>query len=207
MIAIIDYGAGNIKSVQNALQAIGTSGELVSTSDKLLDGGFTHTILPGVGAYGQAMEMLKKRGLDLALCEYVARGGALLGICLGFQLLFEWGYEFGKHKGLGLLKGDVVGFDRDKFKSPLKVPHMGWNLINFDSKYNAIGRDLNKSEYFYFVHSYHVQCDSQLVLGECEYGYSFVAAAGAKRVYGFQPHPEKSGKAGLKVLKNFKELV
>lgn len=205
MIAIINYGAGNIKSVQNALLAVGSQGRLVSSKDELLGGGFTHAILPGVGAFGEAIAKLKERELDEALREYVARGGALLGICLGFQLLFERGYEFGSHAGLGLLRGEVVSFDKDKFKTSLKIPHMGWNEISF-SKQNSLTKGLKSSEYFYFVHSFHAICDDDLALGTCEYGYKFIAAAGASRVWGFQPHPEKSASAGLKILKNFKEM-
>lgn len=205
MIAIINYGAGNIKSVQNALLGVNSNSTLISSKEELLCGKFSHAILPGVGAFGEAMTKLKERGLDDALREYVARGGALLGICLGFQLLFEHGYEFGSHKGLGLLKGEVVGFDKNKFKTQLKIPHMGWNEINFNRQ-TALTKGLKQAEYFYFVHSFHAVCDESLVIGTCEYGYKFVAAAGAGRVFGFQPHPEKSAHAGLEILKNFKEM-
>lgn len=205
MIAIINYGAGNIKSVQNTLNAIGQNSELISSPKRLLDGEFSHAILPGVGAFGQAMLKLKSHGLDDALREYVARGNALLGICLGFQMLFKRGFEFGSHEGLGLLDGEVVEFKKDKFKTPLKVPHMGWNEINFTRK-TAINEGLSHDEYFYFVHSFHAICDDDIALGTCEYGYKFVAAAGTGKVWGFQPHPEKSAKAGLTILKNFKEI-
>lgn len=203
-IAVIDYGVGNIHSVLNALNAVQADGVLVSEPDELFK--FKKAILPGVGAFAQAMHKLKQSNMDNALKEYIKGDVKLLGICLGMQLLFERGHEFGLHDGLGIIKGEVIGFDLKKFKSPCKIPHMGWNLIEF-TRQNDITKDMSLSEYFYFVHSYHVVCDDDVVLGRSEYGYSFVSAICDKNIYGFQPHPEKSSKSGLCVLRNFKELV
>ncbi len=203
MIGIIDYGAGNLQSVINAFEKLNLSAQLVRNAEELAK--FERVILPGVGAFGEAMKKLKASNLDEAIKDFVASGRPFLGICLGMQLLFEKSSEFGEHAGLGLLRGEVVKFDDAKFDEPLKVPHTGWNVINFVRE-TPINRGLKKSEYLYFVHSYHVICDENAVLGSSEYGYKFTSAVAIDNVFGFQPHPEKSHDTGLKILQNFGRL-
>lgn len=202
-IAIVDYGLGNIHSVQNALSFIGASSVLESKPSKISS--YDKLILPGVGAFGDAMDRLKKTGMDRAVKDFASSGKPLLGVCLGLHLLFKKGYEFGEHEGLGVLDGEVVRFDESRFNEPLKVPHMGWNTCEF-CKQSALNAGLKKSEYFYFVHSYHVICDESVVLATTNYGYDFISAVAQGNIYAFQPHPEKSHNVGLKILKNFVEL-
>ena len=202
-IAIVDYGLGNIHSVQNALSFIGASSRLESEPKELKN--YDKVILPGVGAYGDAMYRLKKTGMDKAVKDFASSNKPLLGVCLGLHLLFKKGYEFGEREGLGILDGEIVKFDESKFNEPLKIPHMGWNTCEF-CKQSALNAGLKKSEYFYFVHSYHVICDESLVLATTNYGYDFISAVESKNIYAFQPHPEKSHNVGLKILKNFVEL-
>ncbi|WP_096023944.1 imidazole glycerol phosphate synthase subunit HisH [Campylobacter lanienae] len=203
MIGIIDYGAGNIRSVQNALEFVGAKSELVSDADRLKS--YDKLLLPGVGAFGKAMEQLKSNNLDSAILEFISKGKPFLGICLGMQLLFDKSYEFGEHSGLGVIKGSIVEFDKSKFNEPLKVPHMGWNRAKF-TKQSKIIDGLKDSAYLYFVHSYHAVCDNKFALAYTDYGYEFVSAVEYENVYGFQPHPEKSHENGLRIIKNFMEL-
>lgn len=203
MIAIIDYNAGNIQSVINAVEFLGEKAVLVSKPDDLVK--FDKAILPGVGAFGEAMNKLKSANLDKAICEFVAQNKPFLGICLGMQLLFEKSFEFGESDGLGILKGSVVKFDESKFDKNLKIPHMGWNSCEFTQD-TPINRNLDKSAYLYFVHSFHVVCDDKIVLSKTNYGYDFVSSVTKDNIFGFQPHPEKSHENGLKILKNFMEL-
>ncbi|EAK0826949.1 imidazole glycerol phosphate synthase subunit HisH [Campylobacter fetus] len=203
MIGIIDYGAGNIKSVKNAFEYVGSKSELISFGDNLKK--YDKLILPGVGAYGDAMQKLRVNGLEDGILEFIKSGKPFLGICLGMQLLFERGFEFGEHKGLGVIKGDVIKFDESKFNKHLKVPHIGWNSCEF-KKECSINRGLPKSSYLYFVHSYHAVCDDESVLAVTTYGYEFVSAVCKDNIFGFQPHPEKSHENGLKIIKNFVEL-
>lgn len=203
MIGIIDYGAGNIKSVVNAFNKVGARSELVSDPCKL--NGYDKLVLPGVGAFKKAMAELEKNGMNFAIKDFISSKKPFLGICLGMQLLFDESEEFGVSNGLGVIRGRVVKFDKDKFQTPLKIPHVGWNSITFTNK-TPINSGLKDSEYFYFVHSFHVVCDDEFVLGTSEYGYKFVSAVIKDNVFGFQPHPEKSHNIGLKILQNFKEL-
>lgn len=203
MIGIIDYKAGNIRSVINAFSFLGQECELVSDAGRLKF--YDRVVLPGVGAFGEAMARLKAANFDEAAREFIATGKPFLGICLGMQLLFEQSEEFGSNPGLGLISGRVVKFDTARFEQPLKVPQVGWNLLNF-TKRTPINAGLDKSEYLYFVHSYHVVCDEKFALAFSDYGYKFVSAVACENIYGFQPHPEKSHEAGLKILENFARL-
>ena len=202
MIAIVDYNMGNLRSVQNAFDKIGESAVIQKDPDRLKD--YDKLVLPGVGAFGDAMEHLKKSGLDEALIEYADSGKPLLGVCLGMQLLFNSSCEFGSHKGLGLIDGEVELFDKSRFKTPLKVPHMGWNEIETDS--SALFKGLDEKFYLYFVHSYHVKTDEKFIIGKTHYGYDFASAVQRDNIFGFQPHPEKSHENGLKILKNFTDI-
>jgi glutamine amidotransferase len=198
---------GNLASVINAFAKVGADAILESDPAKLSQ--YDKLILPGVGAYGDAMEHLRANGMDEAVIDFAASGKPLLGICLGMQLLFESSEEFAKDEngtqGLGLIPGKVVAFDEKKFDHPLKVPHMGWNEL-FQQKETAIFAGLNKDFYLYFVHSFHAVCDDQYVIGKTHYGYEFVSAVQNGNIYGIQPHPEKSHDNGLKIIENFAKL-
>jgi glutamine amidotransferase len=202
MIAIVDYNMGNLRSVQNAFDKIGANAVIEKDPDRLKD--YDKLVLPGVGAFGDAMEHLKKSALDEALIDYANSGKPFLGVCLGMQLLFNSSSEFGSHKGLGLIDGEVELFDKSRFKTPLKVPHMGWNEIETSS--SILFKGLDKKFYLYFVHSYHVKTDERFIIGKTHYGYDFASAVQKDNIFGFQPHPEKSHENGLKILKNFTDI-
>jgi glutamine amidotransferase len=194
---------GNLASVKNAFDLLGEKVVVESDPDKLIT--YDRIILPGVGAFGDAMEHLQVRGMDEAVREYARSGKYLLGICLGMQLLFESSEEFGISEGLGLIEGRVVAFDTSRFSTPLKVPHMGWNRM-FTTDH-PLFEGLDEAHYLYFVHSYHALCASQSdSIGESVYGYRFTSAVAHDNVMGIQPHPEKSHRNGLRILKNFINL-
>ena len=206
MIAIVDYGMGNLRSVQKGFERVGaaaaivTHAEQVRAADKL--------VLPGVGAFGDAMDQLNRRGLAGAVREAAQCGRPFLGICLGLQLLFEGSDEEGDHAGLSVLGGRVVRFDFSTLPGgrDLKVPHMGWNEVFWERPCPLLA-GLDRGTYFYFVHSYHVRpCDAELCAGTCRYGYDFTAVVRKDNLYATQFHPEKSQQAGLTILKNFAAL-
>ncbi|MBR1384847.1 MAG: imidazole glycerol phosphate synthase subunit HisH [Ruminococcus sp.] len=198
MIAIIDYGAGNIFSVKNALDDLGI--ESVLTSDKEVIRSADKIILPGVGAFKAAMEMLNASGLVDTLKEQ-ARLKPFLGICLGMQLMFEKSFEFGESEGLGLIKGYVDRIDEPE----LVIPHMGWNKLVYN--HNCPLFEGIDESYVYFVHSYKAFCDDKDLYAYCEYGHKVPAVVGdGKYLYGCQFHPEKSGAVGLKMLQNFSKM-
>lgn len=202
MIAIVDYGVGNLFSLKSSLAAIGA--EVVVTRDAGLLRSAHKLILPGVGAFEDAARKLRECGLDTVIKEEAARGKPILGICLGMQLLFEKSYEFGEHRGLGLIPGSVVpmaGF----IPPELKIPHIGWNTLRF-KKSSPLFRFISEGDCVYFVHSYFAaQCDDS-VIADTEYGQWLTAAVQNKNVFGCQFHPEKSGSVGLNILKAFAEL-
>ncbi len=196
-IGIVDYNMGNLASVKNAFDKIGANAKIVNSPDKIKN--YDKLILPGVGAFGDAMQHLKSTGMDEAIKDFVKSGKFLLGVCLGMQLLFEKSEEFGEHEGLGFIEGEVVYFDKKKL-GERKIPHMGWNkLFNNNS---PLFKGLN-NPYLYFVHSLHVVCDDKYAIGKTIYGYEFVSAVNKDNIFGFQPHPEKSHNEGLKILENF----
>jgi glutamine amidotransferase len=200
MIAIIDYNMGNLASVQNAFTKLGKETTVESNPAKFQE--YDKLVLPGVGAFGDAMEHLKERNMTDAIKEFAQSGKPMLGICLGMQLLFESSQEFGEHEGLGLIAGNVVKFDSNKFDEPLKVPHMGWNRMF--TKKHSLFNGLDDEHYLYFVHTYHVTCkDENDIIGQTYYGYKFTSAVAHDNIMGIQPHPEKSHKNGLKILENF----
>ncbi len=203
MIGIVDYNMGNLASVINAFAKMGVDATLESDPSRLSQ--YDKLILPGVGAFADAMEHLKENGMDEAIVAYAQTGKPLLGICLGMQLLFDSSQEFGTTQGLGLIPGNVVAFDKTKFDHKLKVPHMGWNEL-FVQKNTPLFSGLKKDFYLYFVHSFHAECNDQYTIGKTHYGYEFVSAVQNKNVYGIQPHPEKSHENGLKIIENFAKL-
>lgn len=199
MIAIVDYGAGNIFSVKNALDYIGVENMLTADAKDLVNA--DRIILPGVGAFPWAMKMLNSSGLVDVIREQ-AKVKPFLGICLGMQLIFDKGYEFEETDGLGLIKGTVKKIERDD----LSIPHMGWNSLIVNNECPLLD-GLSQDEYVYFVHSYAAVCDDKDVAAYCDYGGKITALVyDGKYVYGSQFHPEKSGAAGLKMLKNFSKL-
>jgi glutamine amidotransferase len=202
LIGIVDYNMGNLASVINAFEIVGADIAVESDPSKLKE--YDKLILPGVGAFGDAMEHLKENGMDKAVKEYAKSGKPLLGICLGMQLLFESSEEFGSSQGLGLIEGKVVAFDKSKFDHKLKVPHMGWNEM-FQNN-NPLFNGLPDEFYLYFVHSFHAVCDDKYAIGKTYYGYEFVSAVNKENIYGIQPHPEKSHENGLKIIENFIKL-
>ncbi|RLA58769.1 MAG: imidazole glycerol phosphate synthase subunit HisH [Epsilonproteobacteria bacterium] len=203
MIGIVDYNMGNLASVINAFKSIGIDARLESDPSKLCH--YDKVVLPGVGAFGDAMEHLQSNGMDKAVKDFAASGKPLLGICLGMQLLFDSSEEFGLTEGLGLIPGEVLAFNPAKFDHALKVPHMGWNEL-FVEKDSPLFTGLPKDFYLYFVHSFHVKCEDKYALGKTHYGYKFVSAVQNKNIYGIQPHPEKSHDNGLKIIENFAKL-
>ncbi|WP_294956142.1 imidazole glycerol phosphate synthase subunit HisH [Sulfurovum sp.] len=203
MIGIVDYHMGNLASVINAFKKTGADARLESDPSKL--GQYDKLILPGVGAFGDAMEHLQRNGMDEAVKTFAQSGKPLLGICLGMQLLFESSEEFGSTEGLGLIPGKVVAFDESKFDHPLKVPHMGWNEL-FVQKETSLFDSLPDDFYLYFVHSYHAVCNNRYAIGKTHYGYEFVSAVQNGNIFGIQPHPEKSHENGLKIIENFSKL-
>ena len=200
MIAIVDYGAGNIFSVKNALDYLGLENRL--TSDKEFIKSADEIILPGVGAFPSAMKMLENSGL-VETIKSEATKKPFLGICLGMQLIFEKGYEFEECDGLGLIKGSV----RKMENTDLIITHMGWNKLEILNNCKLLD-GLGDNEYVYFVHSYKAECDDKNISAYCEYGGRVPALVhDGKYVYGAQFHPEKSGETGLKILKNFGGLI
>lgn len=200
MIAIIDYGVGNIKNVYKAFKGLGL--DVVVTSDKSVIDKSSVIVLPGVGAYKDAMDNLYKHDLANCIKKNANNGKLLFGICLGMQLLFEKSYEDGEWNGLGLLEGEIVRFEGD-----LKVPQMGWNKLT-KSKDDDISRGINDGEYVYFVHSYYLESKHQEdVVCWTNYGVKVPAIVRKNNIIGMQFHPEKSGKTGMKLLGNIKEMI
>ena len=201
MICIIDYGVGNLFSLTSSLKKIGA--ESVITSDKNLIRRADKIILPGVGAFGDAINKLRMTGLDKTVIEEAKSGKPIMGICLGMQLLFEKSYEYGEHEGLSLLKGKVIPIA--EVTKGLKIPEMGWNALDF-KKESPLFKYIKNGDYVYFVHSYFVtDCDDSL-LATNEYGAELTAAVSKDNVYGCQFHPEKSGDVGLDILRGFVDL-
>ena len=202
MIAIIDYGVGNLFSLKSSLNAIGE--EALVTRDQAELDRADHIILPGVGAFGDAAQKLRDTGMFQAVLDQAAKGKPILGICLGMQLLFERSLEYGEHAGLGLIPGEVRDI-RTAIPGNLAVPHMGWNGLHFplDRARSPLFAGLAEGEHVYFVHSFAgFDCKGQCI-ATTEYGAELTAAVQNGNVYGAQFHPEKSGETGLKILKNF----
>jgi len=199
MIAVIDYGMGNLHSVRKALEVVGAGAKVSSSAKDILKA--DKIVFPGVGSFGEAMKELKRRKLVQPIKDAIAEGKPFLGLCLGLQLLFERSEEAPGVKGLGVLKGEVKRFKLKGFK----VPHMGWNSIK--NKRSDIFDKVPDNSYMYFVHSYYVKPkDKKVVLSTTSYGIDFASGVCKDNVYAFQFHPEKSQALGLKILKNFVEL-
>lgn len=202
MVGIIDYGVGNLFSLKSSFKYIGISAEIVS--DEKTIAACDRLILPGVGAFGDAAAALVNTGLDKVVKRVAGEGVPLLGICLGMQLLFEKGYEFGEHNGLGLIPGKVVSIE--PLVNGNKIPHIGWNGLIFNENKGELYTRTADNECVYFVHSFHAECPEDFITAKTEYGSLITASVQNKNVYGAQYHPEKSGEAGLMILKSFSEV-
>ena len=200
MIGIIDYGVGNLFSLRSSFEAIGAQ-TFVSGDEKELAKA-DKLILPGVGAFGDAAEKLRQTGLDIFVRQQAEKGVPLMGICLGMQLLFEKGYEYGEHDGLGLLKGSVVPM-KGKVPENLKIPHMGWNALKIVNSGSKLLINTNEGDHVYFVHSFYAEGCADSLAAVAEYGIPITAAVEKGNIFGCQFHPEKSGEVGLNILRAF----
>lgn len=203
-IAIIDYGMGNLKSVKKAFIALDLAAEITNDPEVILKA--DKVVLPGVGAFRDAIVTLRETGMSDAIGEVVKKGTPFLGICLGMQLLFDKSYEYGEYEGLGILPGEIVHFKPEDMLLPngesLKVPHMGWNNLEI-VKPEPLFKDLKQKDCVYFVHSYYLETKEDVVSCYTDYGTRIAVGAQKDNVFATQFHPEKSGSVGLKILKNF----
>lgn len=202
MIAIVDYGVGNLFSLQSSFKKIGA--DVVVTSDKKTLQNAEKILLPGVGAFADAIKKLRETGLADCVLEQARSGKYMLGICLGMQLLFEKSYEYGQHEGLGLLKGNVAPI-KGYIQADLKIPHIGWNALHFE-KEHFLFKYIHEGDCAYFVHSYHATDCKDSLIAWAEYDKPLTAAVAKGNVLGCQFHPEKSGDVGLNILKAFCEV-
>jgi len=208
MIAVIDYGVGNLFSLLSSLNYVGLDTKLTNSIEEIKNA--NGIILPGVGAFRDAIGNLEKYGLKETLINEAKNGKPFLGICLGMQMLFEKSYEYGEYEGLGLINGTVEEIKKYiPENSDLKIPHMGWNslIINERFKDDKILKDVDNNEYVYYVHSYFAKTDMKNIVTYSEYGTKIPGIVKNENVYGMQFHPEKSGDTGLKLLKNWGELI
>lgn len=202
MIAIVDYGVGNLFSLESSFAAIGAEVMVTSDAEKIKSA--DKIILPGVGAFEDAAKKLRESGLDKVVVEEAGKGKPILGICLGMQLLFDKSLEYGEHKGLGLIPGTVKPIS-DVIPKDLKIPHMGWNPLVFKGDKHGLFKYINEGDHVYFVHSYYAADCEESVIAESEYGAYLTAAVAKGNVCGCQFHPEKSGDTGLSILRAFCE--
>ena len=203
MIAIIDYGVGNLFSLRCSFESIGA--DICVTSDPSVIAQADRIILPGVGAFEDAAKKLRDSGLDIVIKEQCANGKPLLGICLGMQLLFERSFEYGEHEGLGLIKGSIRPIS-DVIDKDLKIPHIGWNALHFGDEKDDLFKYLEEGDFVYFVHSYYGTDCKDSVIATTEYSAELTAAVRNKNVCGVQFHPEKSERVGLAILKALCEI-
>lgn len=202
MIAVVDYGVGNLFSLVSSLHAIGADAIVTGDADEIRRA--EKIILPGVGAFGDAAAKLRSTGLNKVIIEETKSGKPLLGICLGMQLLLEKSYEYGEHEGLGLIKGEIRPIS-SVIPSDLKIPHIGWNALNFTENKSELFKYINDGDHVYFVHSYYGANCADATIATSEYGAPLTAAVQSGNVMGCQFHPEKSGKVGLNILRAFCE--
>lgn len=202
MVAIVDYGVGNLFSLESSFAAIGV--KATATSDPAALQSAERIVLPGVGAFGDAADKLRASGLGRAVIAEAKAGKPLLGICLGMQLLFDKSYEYGEHAGLGLIRGAVRPI-ADVIPAGLKIPHIGWNALRFGEKKSDLFRYIKEGDFVYFVHSYYGADCEKSVIATTEYGAELTAAVESENVCGCQFHPEKSGAVGLNILRAFCE--
>jgi len=202
MIAIVDYGVGNLFSLESSFKAIGA--QACVTRDEAVLRAADRIVLPGVGAFEDAVAKLRQTGLDTVLIEEAGKGKPLLGICLGMQMLFDVSYEFGVHRGLGLIPGEIRPI-AERIPEGLKIPQIGWNALTFPNGPHPLLSHIREGDYVYFVHSYFADCESRYQIAVTDYGAALTAAVARGNVLGCQFHPEKSGQVGLAILKAFCE--
>ena len=200
MVGIIDYGVGNLFSVQSSFAAIGQTAVVSSDPEVLRKA--DHFLLPGVGAFEDAVRKLRASGMDQMVYEAVREGKPLMGICLGMQMLFEKSFEYGEHQGLGILKGEVIPME-GLLPGDLKIPHMGWNALHITQPEGKLFRGTKEGDYVYFVHSYFAHRCEESLAAQTEYGKMLTAAVEKDNIFGCQFHPEKSGDVGLNILRAF----
>lgn len=204
MVAIIDFGGGNLRSVQKAFEFIGFEASV--TSDENVIKKADRVVFPGNGAFGGCMAGLRHLNLISAIDDFIKTERPFLGICIGMQSLFEKSFEFGVHEGFGYMKGNIRRFPNSLLENGMKIPHTGWNSVRHDEN-NPLFKDIPQNSYFYFVHSYYAPItDEKNIAGVTEYGVEFISAVSENNIFGVQFHPEKSQKAGLKLLENFCRL-
>ena len=202
MVAIVDYGVGNLFSLKSSLESIGAPAFVTSDENEIKNA--DKIILPGVGAFGDAARKLRESGLDKVVVSEAAKGKPIMGICLGMQMLFERSFEYGEHEGLGLISGEIRSIS-EVIPENLKIPHIGWNALEFKGEKSRIFKYINDGDFVYFVHSFYgAKCDD--VIAVSEYGAPLTAAVERGNVFGCQFHPEKSGNVGLNILRAFCEL-
>lgn len=200
MIGIIDYGMGNLRSVEKALEVVGYKAFISDKIEELKEA--KALIIPGVGAFYDAMKNLKEKGLEDWLQKEIEKGKPILGICLGMQILFSYGHEVEKTRGLGIMEGDIVRLPEGN-----KIPHMGWNQLKISGESELL-KGIEKDSYVYFVHSYYARTQEDWVVkATTDYGMDVPAVVEKGNIFGLQFHPEKSGEVGLQMLKNFGELI
>ncbi len=203
MIAIVDYGVGNLFSLVSSFKAIGVEAIVTGNDSEIKNA--DKIILPGVGAFGDAIEKLRKTGLDRVIIDEVKKGKELMGICLGMQLLFDKSYEYGENNGLGLISGNIKPIS-SVIPKDQKIPHIGWNSLKFSQYKSKIFKYLSDGDFVYFVHSFYGADCEDSVIATTEYGACLTAAVGKGNVYGCQFHPEKSGEVGLNILRAFCDI-
>ena len=203
MTVIVDYGVGNLFSIASSFKAVGI--DAILSGDKSVIERADRILLPGVGAFEEAADKLFKSGLAEVICEQAKKGVPILGICLGMQLLFEKSYEYGEHKGLGLIKGEIRPI-ADVAPKDYKIPHIGWNGLHFKKDKNELFKYVEEGDCVYFVHSYYGANCEESVTATTEYGAEITAAVASGNIYGCQFHPEKSGDVGLNILRAFSEM-
>ncbi len=202
MFAVVDYGMGNLRSVEKALIHLSYDAKITNDPETVLKA--DRLILPGVGAFADCLSGLKNSGLYDAVLEFISSGKPFLGICVGMQMLYEKSFEFGIHKGIGVFNGAIKKFPEEMVSKGMKIPHMGWNQVKIVSSH-PVFKDIEDMTSFYFVHSYYAPVNDSETIAICEYGLNFAAAVAKDNVVATQFHPEKSQKFGLNVLKNFGE--
>ena len=202
MIAVVDYGVGNLFSLKSSLAAIGAEAVVTAEREELARA--EKIILPGVGAFADAIDKLRQTGLDRVVTQEAEKGKPLLGICLGMQMLFDRSFEYGEYAGLGLIRGEVRPI-ADVIPAEYKIPHIGWNALHFQ-KESPLFRHVREGEHAYFVHSYYAAGCMDDTVATAEYGAELTAAVQRKNVFGCQFHPEKSGRVGLEILRAFAEM-
>lgn len=203
MVAVIDYGVGNLFSLSQSLKFIGEDAKITGNKDEIANA--DRIILPGVGAFGDAAAKLRQLGLDETVCNEAKKGKPVLGICLGMQMLHDVSFEYGEYRGLSLIPGEVVDMSPE-LPENFKVPHIGWNALKFEGEKSKIYKYINEGDFVYFVHSYYARTNKKYISATVDYHIPITASVEYGSVYGTQFHPEKSGEVGLNILRAFCEI-